>query len=288
MATIPTSRAAGRYTPTTPARVHPAGPSGMTAPMSTSPAVVRLSVLIAVLALVVAGAGLLWPGDEGSTTFTTQRGQVVELYGRGLYRHDTLFTGALNRGTDAITLVLGIPLLVVALHRYRRGSLRGGLLLLGALAWFVYVGASYALGAVAYNDLFLVYVALFSASLFALVLAFRSLDLRSFAARVSNQMPRRGLSVFLLASGVLTLGVWLITPLSALIGRETPERLDIYTTLFTHAFDMAVIVPALLIAGMLVRRGDPLGYVLAFPLFVLEMLLAPMISPGPSDTPACT
>jgi hypothetical protein len=51
------------------------------------------------------------------------------------------------------------------------------LVLTGALTWFLYVGASYALGAVAYNNLFLIYVALFSASLFAFVLALTSIDI---------------------------------------------------------------------------------------------------------------
>jgi hypothetical protein len=43
---------------------------------------------------------------------------------------------------------------------YRRGSLRGRLLLIGILTYFLYVYASIAFGA-AYNALFLVYVGLF-------------------------------------------------------------------------------------------------------------------------------
>jgi hypothetical protein len=194
-----------------------------------------------------------------------------------LYRHDTVFTAALSRGTDVVTLVLSIPLLVFALRQYRRGSLRGGLWLMGALTGLLYVATSYALGTVAYNDLFLVYVVLCSVSLFALLLTFRSFDLQAVAARVSNRMPRRGLACFLFISGAVTLAVWLVTPVTGLITRDTPAHLDIYTTLFTNAFDMAVIVPVLVTAGVLIRRRDPLGYLLAFPLFVLEMFLVPMI-----------
>ena len=78
--------------------------------MKTSKAVVWLSVLIAVLALVAASIGLFWR-DEGSPfSFTTLRGQTVWMYGRGLYRHDTLFIGAGNKGQDTVTLALGLPL----------------------------------------------------------------------------------------------------------------------------------------------------------------------------------
>jgi hypothetical protein len=246
--------------------------------MRTSNAVVGLSALIAVLALVAAGIGLFY-GDGGSPfTFTSLRGQPVEIYGQGLYRYDTLFQGAGNKGTDMVTLFLGIPLLVLSVLLYRRGSLRGGLLLMGALTWFLYTYASYALGPVAYNDLFLLYVALFSASLFALVLTFRSFDVRALPARFSARLPRRGLAIFMFVSAFVTLVVWLVAPTTALLQGEPPERLDTYTTLFTNALDLAIIVPIVFLAGVLILRRDPLGYVIAFPLLVLEAFLAPMIA----------
>lgn len=254
-----------------------AGPS-TSAPMRTSNAVVGLSVLIALLALVAAGTGLFY-GDGGSPfTVTSLRGQPVEIYGQGLYRYDTLFQGAGNKGTDMVTLFLGIPLLVFSVLLYWRSSPRGGLLLMGALTWFLYTYASYALGPVAYNELFLLYVALFSASLFALVLAFRSFDARALPARFSTRLPRRGPAIFMFVSAFVTLVVWLIAPITALAQGEPPERLDTYTTLFTNALDLAIIVPIVFLAGVLILRSDPLGYLIAFPLLVLEAFLAPMIA----------
>lgn len=245
--------------------------------MTTSNAVVLLTVLIGVLALVATMAGLLWSGGDGAWTFTTHRGLEVEMYGRGLYQHDSLFFGAGNRGADVVTLLFGIPMLAVGAWFYRRGSLRGGLLLMGALAWFLYTYAGYALGAVAFNDLFLVYVALFSASLFALVLAFRSFDVTALPAHLASGIPRRWLAIFLFASGAVTLSIWLMEPVTALITGDTPEVLGTWNTLFTNALDIAVIVPSIAIAGWLVRQGNALGYLVAFPLIVLEALLAPMI-----------
>ena len=245
--------------------------------MKGSNAVVWLSSLIALLALIAAGVGLFWQDGGGSFSFSTLRGQTVEMYGRGLYRYDTLFVAAGNRETDAVTLFLGIPLLVLSTLLYRRGSLRGGLVLTGALTWFLYVGASYALGAVAYNDLFLVYVTLFSASLFAFVLALTSIDLQILPSYFSSRMPRRGPAIFMFASGLLTLLVWLIEPITALIQGRPPEHLGPYSTLFTNAVDMAIIVPAAFVAGGLILGRKPLGYVISVPLLVLEAMLAPLI-----------
>jgi hypothetical protein len=211
-------------------------------------------------------------------TATTVRGQLVTLYGHGIYRYDTLFTGALNRGTDFVTLFIAIPLLLVALVRYRRGTLRGTLLLLGALSWFLYVGASYALGAVAYNDLFLVYVALFATSLWSFLLLFSSVDPQALGLALQPAMPRRGPASFMFVSGALTLGIRLLAPVTSLLGGDPPDRLDSYTTLFTTGFDLAVITVATFVCGRLILRRAPLGYLGAFSLLVLEALLAPMIT----------
>jgi hypothetical protein len=165
--------------------------------VTRSKIVVGSSWLIAALALVAAGGGMLWPGQGGPVSFTTVHGQVAELYGAGLYRSDTVFAAAGQRGTDAVTLLLGIPLLVASTLRYRRGSLRGGLLLTGTLGYFLYVYASMALGTVVYNELFLAYVVLFSASLFGFVLAFTGIDRTAMAARFSAGMPRRGPAMFM-------------------------------------------------------------------------------------------
>lgn len=245
--------------------------------LTKSRAVIWLSMLVAIVAFAAAGIGLFWPGGNDPATFTTLRGETVEIYGQGLYRYDTIFVGSGNKGTDAVTLFVGIPLLMLSSVLYWRGSLRGGLVLIGALTWFLYVYTSYALGAVTYNNLFLAYVALFSASLFALVVMFRSVDVRQLTSDFSPHMPRRGPASFLFVSGALTLAVWLMSPVAALIQGGPPDGLDSYTTLFTNALDSAIIVPLAFIAGMLILKRDALGYVIAIPLLILEAFLAPMI-----------
>lgn len=245
--------------------------------MRVSSTITWLSALIAVLALVAAGSGLFWQGEGDTFTFTTLRGETVEMYGRGLYRYDTLFTGAGNRGTDAITLLLGIPFLLLSLRLYRRGSLRGGLLLAGVIAYFLYVYASLALSA-AYNNLFLVYIVLFSASLFALLLAFASVNLQALPAHFSPRLPRLSVAVFMFASGLVTFVVWLGPLLSALLQDEPPHLLGSYTTKVTDVLDLGIITPATFAAGLLILRRAALGYLVALALLVLEVSLAPLIA----------
>ena len=80
-------------------------------------------------------------GTAHPVSFTTVRGEVVDLFGAGIYRYDSVFSGAGNRGTDVVTLVIALPLLVMSVLGCRRGSLRWQLVLTGALAYFLYVCA---------------------------------------------------------------------------------------------------------------------------------------------------
>jgi hypothetical protein len=57
-------------------------------------------------------------------SFTTVRGDAVDLFGAGVYRYDSVFSGAGNRGTDVVTLLIALPLLVASVLGCRRGSLR--------------------------------------------------------------------------------------------------------------------------------------------------------------------
>ena len=237
--------------------------------------VVRLAWLVAGLALVATLAGLLAPDGADPSTVQTVRGEEVELYGEGLYRRDSLFKGASNVGTDAITLAVAVPLLVWSTIALRRGSPRGAVLLLGALAWFLYVYATYALS-VAFNELFLVYVALASASFFAFVLLWRTIDPAALAAHVPDGVRRRT-SALMLASALLTLLVWSLPLLAATFSGDAPKWLDSSSTMVTDALDLAIITPSALLAGTLLRRNEPLGYLVAIVLLVLLLVLAPAI-----------
>ena len=236
--------------------------------------VLALSLLVGLLALFCAGFGLLSSGGPGRSTFNSIHGQSVQLYGQGLYRGDSVFKAAGNRGTDLVTLVVGIPLLLGAALLYRRGSSRAALLLSGMHAYFLYVYATMALGAM-YGPLFLAYVATYSASLFALIgLLTRLLPL---APRFSPALPRRRIAAFLFSSGFLTLGVWLGPILGASLAGEPPGLLQHYTTMVTDALDLGLIVPTVFLSATLIARRQPTGYLIAFPLILLVSMLLPVI-----------
>jgi hypothetical protein len=77
--------------------------------------VLALSVLAGLLAAAAAVTGLVWQTDGAVTSVTTLWGESVELFGRGLYRNDTLFVAGANISSDTVSLTLGLPVLAGAL-----------------------------------------------------------------------------------------------------------------------------------------------------------------------------
>lgn len=223
--------------------------------------------LIILIAALTASVGLFSQGGDGPFMFTTLHGQTVQIYGKGLYRFDTVLSAATFKGVDVITLGLSIPLLMVAFILYRRNSLRGGLLLIGAIPYFLYIGASMTFSA-AFNRIFLLYAALLSVSLFAFIVALTTIDLAALSKHILRRLPHRGIAIFMFVAGIGTFLLWLSELIGPMLTGATPANLGPYTTMYTHGFDSAVITPATVLTGIFLLQRKPLGYLFAAPLLV--------------------
>lgn len=220
-----------------------------------------LCAIVALLAAVASGAGVFLRGDLATRTFETVRGEHVDMLVGGVYRFNGEAIAAEGVGWDLVTLFVVVPALVLTLPALWRGSLRGRLLALGLLAYFLYQYFEYA-NALAYGPLFPVYVGITAASASALAVLVASLDVRSLPAQVSDAFPRRGVTAFGLYMALLLGGMWL--PLIAqTMTADVVESLDGGTTLVVQAFDLGFLVPLGLLTAIAAWRRLPAGYVLA-------------------------
>jgi hypothetical protein len=240
--------------------------------MKTSDIVIKSTYPILLLALLAAGAGIFWQRPGSPSEITTLRGETFELFGRGLYHYDTVSYAAQAIGQDAATLLVGIPLLFTGLLLARKGSLRGELLLAGGLGYMLYTYTSYSFLS-AYNEFFLVYVALFSLSLFAFILALTGMDTERVARSVSGGMPRQAIALFLLFIAAFLSLAWLGRILPPLLAGTPPPGLEAYTTLVIQALDLGIIVPVSVITAVLLWQKKPWGYTLASVLLVKALMM---------------
>jgi hypothetical protein len=240
--------------------------------MKTTSIVLKLTYPIVLLALIAAGAGVFWQGTGDPYLFTTLRGENVQVYGHGLYRFDTVLYAAQAIGQDIATLLVGIPLLITGIILARKGSLRGQLLLTGGLGYALYTYTSYAFLS-AYNEFFLIYVALFSLSLFAFIMAMSGLDAERISRQVSGKMPRRSIATFLMLLAAFLGFAWLGRIVPQLLAGIPPFGLEAYTTLVIQVLDLGIIVPASAITAVLLWQKRPWGFTLASVLIVKGLMM---------------
>jgi len=189
------------------------------------------------------------------------------------YVHETASWAAQGLGQDWFDLLILAPSLLFASGWTARDAERGGLILGGVLACTLYTFAIYTFS-VHFNQLFLVYCAIFGLSFYAL---FELLGRRLAELDVDAQPAReRAAGGFLIAMGVLFAGLWLSEIVPALARRATPVTL-VETGLLTnpvHVLDLSIVLPAFVVAGVALVRARPLGQVLAPVVASFSVLMA--------------
>jgi hypothetical protein len=200
----------------------------------------RLSVAVALLAGAAAAAGLLAP----------------DLY------HDERSLREMFRGYDLITLVVVVPTMLAAMRLSRRGSARARLIWLGTLGFTVYNYALYVFGA-AFNDLFLVHVAILVAAAVALVSGVMAFD-PDAAADVPKGAARKAAGLLGLL-GVGLGGMWVFYAVRFAITGDTPAESELVVPLATthlgYALDLTLLAPAYAWIAFRLWRGDAWGAV---------------------------
>jgi len=239
--------------------------------------IVMLSLFVVVLAVVAAGVGLFSRGGTEEYPFTSIRGDIVQIYGEGLYAHDSVSMAAQARAQDGVTLFLGVPLLILSLFLTVKGLIKGRLMLAGTLGYFLYTYASYCFLAM-YNSMFLVYVAAFSTSFYAFILILISFDTRKLADYFKETFPVKSIGAFIWFIGFVVAMMWLGQIINPLVKGVTPEILGHYTTLTIQAMDLAVLVPLSGITGFMVIHKQPFGYLLASIVIIKGVSLLTSIS----------
>lgn len=201
-----------------------------------------LSALVALLAIVASAGG---------------------LFIDGLYR-DNPFVTAGWYGNDLVTLVVAVPVLVAVLILSMRGSQRARPVWLGMLGYMLYNYAFYLFGA-AFNRFFLLYVALLSFSIFALIFGVAKLDVGAISRRFKTRTPVKWISGWMLVVAVGLGGVEIAQVLGfAATGKLPQVIVNVgHPTSVVFALDLSLVVPFFVLGAIWLWQRQPWGYVLA-------------------------
>lgn len=201
-----------------------------------------LSVIIIILAVIASAGGLLIDG---------------------LYR-DNNFIKTAWQGNDLVTLFLVVPVMIIALLFSIRGSLRARLIWMGTL-WYMVYNYIFYLYAASFNKFFLLYVALFTISAYALIFALINVDANNIARQFHARTPVKLISGYLIFFALMIGGLWVAMSLSFVFTGQVPQ--DIlktgHPTGVVYATDLSLLMPAVVLSAVLLWKRRPWGYVLS-------------------------
>lgn len=198
-----------------------------------NPAIVWLTIIIAILSLTASTGGLL----------------ISHLY----RDHDVIKMGWY--ANDLITIIT-IPALLLALFLQRRGDERPLLVWIGLMLYMFYNYAYYIFG-MKFNEFFPIYFILFSLSLYSIVIGLLTVNIH--AVEENSVFYRNkiviGLFLFLLAFPLSLIEIKQC--ISFITSGKTPEA-----SLLIFALDISTILPAVIFTAILLWKNNPWGNVL--------------------------
>ncbi len=187
--------------------------------------------------------------------------------------------------SDAVSMFIGLPILLGSMWLARCGKLIGLLCWPGALLFVVYNYTSYVF-AMPLTVAFTLHLALVTTSVYTLIGLVASIDGKAVQQRLAGAVPER------LAGGVLAgLGLlfvlWVIGAIVNALTNQTPIA-DTELALYTSD---SLIAPAWIIGGVLLWRRRELGYAAGLGLLlqgsmlfvgvIIVLLLQPLLTAAP-------
>ncbi|ADL50065.1 hypothetical protein [Clostridium cellulovorans] len=232
-----------------------------------------LITCIIILLIIITLVGACSFQIDKSYMVTNQYGDAVKIFGSGIYAHDSYFKAPIFIGTDYTMLFVAVPILIVALFKdIKKRSIKSKLFLISIVGLVLYYSTSIAFG-VTYNALHLLYIALFSTSLFTTILLVKNINTKELRRIQKLTLPSKGLTIFLTLSGLALFVAWLPDIITSLLNEKSLSLIEVYTTEITYVVDMGIMSPLIFICLYLLKKKDGLGdIILAFVLRICEIM----------------
>ncbi len=224
-------------------------------------------------------SGIFSTGGPGSFEYESIRGETVQIYGEGLYRHMSADVAPQGIAQDYITFFLGIPLLLLSLFYTRKRSLKGRFILAGTLGYFLVTYLFYLVMAM-YSELFLIYTALLGTTFFAFILTLFSFEVNRLPTVFNESTPVKTAGSFLILNAIMIALLWLGIVVPPIIdGTIIPTETEHYTTLIVQGLDLGLLLPLAVVSGILFIQKKPMGF-LATPIYLvfLSILMLALVA----------
>jgi len=210
-----------------------------------------------ILSLISASFGILSNEPIDINLVTSIYGIEITLYGKGVYGMMSLLRAGTYIGADMVIILLSISLALLLIHK--RFSLLKLWILSGGMIFITYYASSLVFGA-PLSSMFIIYVLLFSSSIFSLYHLIKlSISIDVLVDDIKLTFKKTSLFMMLAALSSL---IWLTLLIPAMINNDFSSLVDINTTEPTFAIDIAMICPIFLYTGISLYQRKSIGFLL--------------------------
>jgi hypothetical protein len=205
------------------------------------------------------------------TAFVSYAGIFIE----STYAKETAIYSAQGIGQDIVNLFIVVPILIIAaFFAYRRSKL-GLLIWSGAISYLTYSYTIYCFG-LHFNNLFVVYCMILGLSFYSLVYFVISSLKENVSEWFTKKISTKSTGIFLIVIAALFYIIWLSEIIPAIMVNETPKSIIESGLLINpvHVIDLAICLPALIIAGIALIKNRSIGFFMAPTMLIFCILMA--------------
>lgn len=218
----------------------------------------------------------VWLWLSVAAALVAMLGSVIALNNPRIYASLTPVFLPQALAQDIVNLAVASPAMLILAALALRGSTRAYLLWLGVLTFTVYNYVIYTFS-VPFGPLFLVWVAVLGACLYALTGGVASADPRAIQARYTSRRAVTVVAWVLIVAAVLFMFLWLSEDIPALLAGHMPQSvrdMDLPTNP-VHILDLAFFLPGVVLSAIWLLRQKPLAFSIA-PAFLVFLVLTGM------------
>jgi len=213
-----------------------------------------MTVIMAVLMALVSAAGIFIPGT---------------------YAKETANYAAQGTGQDIINLFVVFPFLLVSAFLMNRGSRLFAIIWAGIVVYTAYSYVIYSFG-LHFNRFFLAYCAVLGISVYSVILFFTGKQVKGADKWFKPSVPVKIPAFYMFTVAALFYKVWLGEIIPANISGTTPQSIIDAGLMVNpvHVLDIAIVLPAVIMAGAMLLMKKPFGFIFAPAIMVFCVFMA--------------
>lgn len=229
---------------------------------------------IGILVFIASTIGILSINFKNEYNFMTVYGELVTIYGGGIYKYHTTAQVYQAIPHDMVNLLLALPALAVSFIYTRKGSLKAKLFFMGVTLYLLFTYTVYSFYTM-YNKLFICYVAIMGLCFYTLYLTLKQVDASQVKDLFKTKYPNKLVGGTLIFIATLMTLFWIKTVLETIFYGTIPvQDLAQSTTLVAQAIDLGLILPLIFVMGIKLYKKKAEAYVAAvvIPVFLIFMM----------------